>query len=209
MFTATMVLLWIEPLVNCPVLLVKNVLLYGGFWGCWGITYWLRLTGIREFSVVSYHDLPAAEEIVMAFLKIFIIVCVLIIAWRRRELKGRAIFRSLAYGWMVFFVFSPAVAPQYLVWFMPFVLVLSPSIAAYLIATSSMFLFFFYHICSGGFPWNLAVSTRVSNEITTPWSLWPWAVLIAALVFLWRTALRDQPAFRLLCLAPLRDERNC
>jgi hypothetical protein len=132
----------------------------------------------------------------------------LIIAWRRRELKGNAIFKSLAYGWIVFFVFSPAVAPQYLVWLMPFVLVLSSSIAAYLIAASSMFLFFFYHICSRGFPWYFAASTRASNEMTTPWSLWPWAILIAALVVLWRSALRHQPAFRLLCLAPLRDEQN-
>jgi hypothetical protein len=208
-FGATMVLLWIEPLVRCPALLVKNVLLYGGFWGCWGITYWLRLTGIQEFGIVSYHDLPLAAQIVMALLKVFIIACVLLIAWRRRELKGGAVFKSLAYGWMVFFVFSPAVAPQYLVWLVPFVLVLSPSIATYLIATSSMFLFFFYHICSGGFPWNLAISTRNSNEITTVWSLWPWAVLIAALMFLWRSALRCQPGFRLLCLAPLRDERDC
>ena len=207
-FTATMILLWIEPLVRCPVLLVKNVLLYGGFWGCWGITYWLRLTGIRQFSVISYYDLPAAEQIVMAALKILIVLCVLIIAWRRRELKGNAIFKSLAYGWIVFFVFSPAVAPQYLVWLMPFVLVLSSSIAAYLIAASSMFLFFFYHICSRGFPWYFAASTRASNEMTTPWSLWPWAILIAALVVLWRSALRHQPAFRLLCLAPLRDEQN-
>ena len=207
-FTATLALLWIEPLLRCPVLFVKNVLLYGGFWGCWGITYWLRLTGIRDFNFVSYQGLPPAEEIVMAALKVFIIVCVLIIAWRRRDLKGNAIFKSLAYGWMVFFVFSPAVAPQYLIWLTPFVLVLSPSIAAYLIATSSMFLFVFYHVCSGGFPWNLAVSTRALNEITTPWSLWPWAVLIAALVFLWRSALRDQPGFRLLSLAPLREEQG-
>src|SRR5436189_4129242 len=44
-FVLTSLTLWSEPLLNFPTLFIKNVLSYGSYWGIWGITYWLRLTG--------------------------------------------------------------------------------------------------------------------------------------------------------------------
>ncbi|PYS66843.1 MAG: hypothetical protein DMF73_20730, partial [Acidobacteria bacterium] len=41
----TTLVLWIEPLLNFPALFAKNVLAYGSYWGVWGITYLVRLTG--------------------------------------------------------------------------------------------------------------------------------------------------------------------
>jgi hypothetical protein len=201
-----MTLLWIEPILRCPELLVRNVISYGSFWGCWGVTYLLRMTGLPQFSVVDYHHLPTAEVVVMAVLKAVVVAVVLMIAWRRRGVSGRGLFHSLGFAWLGFFALSPGVAPQYMVWLAPFVLVLSPSIGAYLMLSSSIFLFSFYHITSGGLPWHLAKSTPTTNELTSVWALCPWAFTIAAICILWRNAVRHDPDLRLMSLRPPRGE---
>jgi len=118
--TFASVALWWEPLLKFPALFAKNVLSYSGFWGIWGITYWLRLTGLPEFSVVNFFHLPLLERIVITILKLVIIAAVLMIAWRRRKLSGERLFDSLAYAWIIFFVFAPSVSAQYLIWLAPF-----------------------------------------------------------------------------------------
>jgi hypothetical protein len=205
-FGVTMGLLWIQPLLQFPSLLIKNVLSYGSFWGLWGITYGLRMTGRPEFSVIAYASLPTAQNVVVTFLKLLIIGCVIVIAWRRRYLGAKGLVDSLALAWIIFFVFSPAVAPQYMVWIAPFVLVLSPTLAAYLMVASSLFLFFFYHVISGGFPWYAAISTPDLVPSWVPWSLLPWAAASGALILLWRNATRAEPELRLFSLKALREQ---
>jgi hypothetical protein len=202
-FALTCVALWCEPLLKFPALFTKNVLSYSGFWGIWGITYWLRLTGLPEFKVVNFFHLPVLERVVITILKWVIIAAVLLIAWRRRKLSGKRLFDSLAYSWIIFFVFAPSVSAQYLVWLAPFVLVLSPVFYGWLAASCSLFLFFFYNVTAGGFPWYFAMSTNELNTVWTPWSLWPWLVLIAGLVVLWHEAKRANPSLRLFSLRPI------
>jgi hypothetical protein len=192
-----------EPLLRFPALFLKNVFSYGSYWGLWGITYWLRLTGYRNVAVVSFFDLPLLETIIIAALKLLIIASVLVIAWRRRKLDGVGLFQSVGYAWIVFFVFSPGISPQYMIWLAPFVLVLSPNLYGYLVAGSSLFLFFFYNINAGGLPWYLAISTNERNTAWTPWSLWPWAVLIVGMIWLWRKARGVDPSLRLFSLKTL------
>lgn len=199
-FVVTSALLWAEPLTKFPALFLQNVLSYGSFWGIWGITYWLRLTNLPQFSVVSFHDLPVWESVTVTFLKFFIISAVLMIAWRRRKLDGRAAVDSLSYCWIIFFVFSPGVCVQYMIWLAPFVLITSPLIFGWLVATSSLFVFFFYNVTAGGWPWYMAISTNQLNRVWTPWTLWPWSVLILAMVFVWRNAISKNPQLRLLSL---------
>ena len=201
-FAATMIALWSQPLFNFPFLFLKSVLLYGGFWGCWGITYWLRLTGARAFGAVGYLSLPMAEQVVMTALKLFIVAGSLLIGWRGRHAQGRAVFSSLALAWVVFYILSPAVAPQYMVWLIPFVVILSPRFGAYLIATSSLFLFFFYNTTSRG-GWDISVADAATNEVTTPWALWPWSVLVGGLVLLYRATRARHPDFRFFSAKPL------
>ncbi|MFZ3375008.1 MAG: glycosyltransferase 87 family protein [Chthoniobacterales bacterium] len=202
-FALGLLLSWSEALSKFPALFIKNVLSYSGFWGIWGITYWLRLTGLPEFKVVNFFHLPVLERVVITILKLVIIAAVLLIAWRRRKLSGKRLFDSLAYAWIIFFVFAPSVSVQYLVWLAPFVLVLSPVFYGWLAASSSLFLFFFYNVTAGGFPWYFAMSTNELNTVWTPWSLWPWLVLIAGLVVLWHEAKRANPSLRLFSLRPV------
>jgi hypothetical protein len=187
-----------------------NVLSYSGFWGLWGITYWLRLTGLPQFHIVNFFHLPLSETIVMTSLKLVIVATILIMAWRRRKLGGEAIFGSLAYAWIIFFVFTPSASAQYLVWFAPFVLMLSPVFYAWLTATSSLFVFFFYNVTAHGFPWYFSMSTDKLNTVWTPWALWPWATLIAGLVLIWKRAEALDPSLRLFTLEtlPLQSTRD-
>ena len=129
--------LWMEPLIHFPMLFVKNVLSYGSFWGIWGISYWLRLTNLPQFGVVTFHHFPPWEAFVVTVLKILVVIAILGLAWRRRGLDERGFVHSLAYGWIVFFIFSPGVCVQYMIWLAPFVLLLSARFYAWLTATSS------------------------------------------------------------------------
>ena len=202
-FTLTSLILWVEPLTRFPDLFVKNVLSYNGFCGLWGITYCLRLTALPEFVKVSFYDLSAVQNLVVTTLKVFVVAAVAIIAWRRRELDTRAPLDSLAYAWIVFFVFSPAICAQHMVWLAPFTLILSPHFYGWLTASSSIFLFLFYQLTAGEFPWYVAMSTDRLNTVWTPWTILPWAALILGMVLLWRKAHAVNPSLRLLSLKTL------
>lgn len=188
--------LWAEPLLKCPGWFVKNVFSYGSYWGIWGVTYVLRLTSLDCFNRVSFFGMTAAQNAVVIALKGAIILAAVMIAWRRRHLPGPALLSSLAYIWIVFFVFAPGVCAQYLVWLAPFVLLLSPVLYSSLLASSSIFLFIFYTVTSRGFPWMVSVSMDEVREQWAPWSLLPWVVLGVGLIAISRKA-AEMPPFRL------------
>jgi Gpi18-like mannosyltransferase len=202
-FTLCMVIGWLEPLTQFPILFCKSVLSYGSFWGLWGITYWLRLTGWWQFEKVTFHDLLPAENVVATVLKLLIIAGVLLIAWRRRHGRAEDLCYSIGYAWIIFFVFSPGVCAQYMVWLAPSILLLSPPLFGWLTAASSLFLFFFYNTIAHGLPWYLGISQGKDNEKWLPWSIWPWGVLIAAMLVLWRNKRREDPGFYLFSLKPI------
>jgi hypothetical protein len=195
--------LWSEPLSKFPLIFAKNVISYGSTWGIWGLSYLFRLTGRPEFSRVSFFGLGPWQNFVVTGCKLFIIVGVLTLAWRRRKVEGHGIWDSMAYGWIIFFVFSPGVCTQYLVWLAPFILLLSPTFYTWFLGSSSIFAFAFYNTISNGLPWYKGVSTNVLNKIWAPWSLLPWLVLIAGLIMLWRKAKRADPLLRLFSLRPV------
>jgi hypothetical protein len=200
----TTALLWLEPLLKFPVLFAKNVLAYGSYWGVWGITYCFRLTGLPEFSRVSFFDLELAQTLVITVLKMIIVIAALIMAWQRRHARGLAFVETLAWTWLMFFILAPGVCPQYLVWLAPFILLVSPSLYAALAISSSIFLFAFYNITSGGLPWSVALATDESSQHWIVWSLLPWTVLIAGAVALWLRRAAGRIDFSLPKAAKLR-----
>ena len=202
----TTIILWSEPLFHYPFAYAKNVFGYGSFWGMWGITYWLRQSGWSEFSRASFYDLSAAQNLTVSFLKLTIIAAVIVLAWRRRKMTSEsALFASLAHTWVIFFVLSPGIGTQYLVWAAPFILTLSSQFYAAFTAGSSLFLFFFYNTISRGLPWYGGISNGDFKIDWTPWSIWPWAILVVGTVLLWKQSRRDDPSLRLLSLAAVRD----
>ena len=198
-FAIASAVLWIEPLLRFPLVFAKNVVFYGSTWGIWGVSYLLRLTGRPEFTRVSFLDLGLRQTLVIAGCKLFIIFAVLMLAWRRRRVEDRGLWDSIAYGWIIFFVFAPGVGTQYLVWLAPFILLLSPTFYSWLLASSSIFAFVFYNAISNGLPWYRGVSTNALSKIWTPWSLLPWGVLIIGAILIWIRRGRHNPSLRLLC----------
>ena len=201
--------LWIQPLLLFPGLFARNVLSYGSYWGCWGITYLLRLTRYSEFNVIGFVKLPAAASLVAAFLKTSIAVIVMVIGWRRRQLNATTMTRSIAYAWLVFFALSPGFCSYYLVWLAPFVVLLSPAFYALLTAATSIFLFIFYDTLAGGLPWHMAVgkfSDPARFNLIAPWSLWAWGTVVCGLIICWKKALIADPSLRLFSVKTLLAE---
>jgi hypothetical protein len=205
-FALASLVLWAEPLVKFPLLFIRNVLSYGSFWGIWGITYWLRLTTWSQFARVSFFNLLPAQNVVVNILKVLVIGAVVAIAWRRRKLDERGLANSLAYAWIVFFVFAPGACAQYMVWLAPFILILSPPFYLWLTVTSALFLFFFYNITARGLPWYMSISTNTLNNAWTPWAVWPWAALAAGLWFCWIKTKRGDASLRLFSFKTLPAE---
>ena len=205
-FVLVSLVLWAEPLLKFPMLFARNVFLYGGYWGIWGITYWLRVTNLAMFRIEKvFDDISPMEIFVVSVLKLIIVAVVLVIAWRRRNLGERALFDSVAYAWIVFFIFAPGICAQYMVWLAPFALVLSPAFYGWLAASSSLFLFFFYNVNAGEFPWNGVISDGRHGD-WAPWSIWPWAVLLAGMILFWKKATAAGPSLCLFSLQTLRAD---
>jgi hypothetical protein len=203
----TTALLWIQPLLNFPVVFAKNVLAYGSYWGIWGFTFLFRATGLSQFSRLSFFDLEPAQNVIVTVLKLIIVVVAVWLAWKNRNTRGRAFVESLACSWLVFFVFAPGVCPQYLIWLAPFILILSPTLYSYLLVASTIFLFEFYNITSGGLPWSVALAMDDSKQHWTAWSLLPWLVIVAGTIALFAKTHGRDLDLRLLKFVKWRAER--
>lgn len=166
------------------------------------------MTGLPEFSKTSFFNLTPAQNIIMTGLKLLVFAGILLIAWRRRRLAPPALFASIGYAWMIFFIFSPAVAAQYLIWLAPFILLLSPTFYGILVVASSTFLFALYTITSGGFPWYFAHASNKLNSICAQWAVIPWLTLVAGLVVMAWQARRENPDFRIMGLAPIKPFKH-
>lgn len=197
-FSVVMVALWAEPLLHFPAPFLKSVLGYGSWWGIWGITYWLRLTGLEAFSPVTFLNFTPPQAFVTNTLKAVIMLSIPLLAWRRRALSSEHFFASMGYAWLTFFAFSPGVCAQYMIWPAAFLLFTSPAIYLWTTGTSSLFLFFFYNITAAGLPWMFANSTARLNTVWTPWSVWPWLAILGSLAICYRQLKSVHPALRLV-----------
>jgi hypothetical protein len=169
-------------LINCPAAFLRNVFGYGSFWGGWGITYWLRLTGIADFQRMDFTGLSASQERVMLIMKVLLLAGLLILAWRRRKLGGLEFFTTLGAAFTWIFAMMPGAGPQYMVWFAPFILLLSPRWWAALTAGSAIFMARFYHSNAGfHFPWDSVFPRGREWPYWGPWTNLVWGTFIALL----------------------------
>ena len=167
---------WAWPLIACPDAFARNVLGYGGYWGIWGITQLLRATGNPDFAKISYVGLSAAQTSVIQVLKLIIIGSALGVAWFRRR---QDLFSTVGAVWLVFFVFAPGAAAQYLVWPAPFLLLLSARGYAAVTVGCGIFLAAFYTVLCNGWPWVLGVSTAANTPRWLPWTYAAWLPCVA------------------------------
>jgi uncharacterized membrane protein len=169
-------------LIYCPAAFMRNVFGYGSFWGGWGVTYWLRQTGMKDYQLMDFEDLTVAQNRVMLGLKVILLAGMLALAWRRRKLGGMEFFTTLAAAFTWIFVVMPGAGPQYMVWFAPFMLIAAPRWWAALTAGATIFMVRFYHSTSNyHFPWDMAFPRGREAPYWAPWTNLAWGTFVALL----------------------------
>ena len=177
--TATILLGWAWPLIVLPKVFLHNVLDYNSIWGTWGISALLRLSGLPGMGDVRMG--PTGFWI-SEVLKLVVVAGVFVLAWRRRGGEPLSIFTTLSLAFLVFFVFAPGFCVQYLIWFAPFLIVQSERWYAGITAASSVALFVFYNVVSGGMPWDKGFEAVKRAPQWAPWLLLPWLAMTACLI---------------------------
>jgi uncharacterized membrane protein len=177
--SATILLGWAWPLLTIPKVFLHNVLDYNSIWGTWGLSAVLRLSGAPGMGGVRMG--PAGFWI-SEVLKLVVIAGVFTLAWRRKGREPLSIFTTLSLAFLVFFVFAPGFCVQYLIWFAPFLIVQSELWYAVITAASSIALFVFYTVVSGGLPWDKAYEAVRTVPQWAPWLLLPWLAMTACLI---------------------------
>jgi hypothetical protein len=174
-------------LIQCPAAFISNVFGYGSFWGGWGISYWLRATGIKAFGIMYFMNLTKEQNAVISILKLVMMGGVIVLAWRRRKLGGTEFFVTMAAAFSWIFVFMPGAGAQYMVWFAPFILVMSPRWWSVLTAGCTFFLWRYYYSTSGfEFPFYIALP-KIPLDWYWGWSSnCAWLVFVAMLLGCWR-----------------------
>jgi hypothetical protein len=170
---------WAYPLMSGPAIFVRNVLSYGGYWGTWGITYWLRQTGWEPWSSIRFGDYTVAQTAVILPLKLLIIGTSFALAWRRR--KGGDLIEGIAVLWLAVMALAPSGAAQYLVWCAPFLAVARPQFFPWITAASAVHLFVFYTVFCGGLPWDFGIAREKTNWIWLLTTNIPWLAFAACL----------------------------
>jgi len=174
---------WSYPLLKIPEIFLKSVLGYGSIWGVWGVTYALRLTNHPALREITFDHTTPAQAYIMTGLKLLIVLSALILAWRGRQTQGVGVFQTLTLVWAVFFVFAPGFGAQYLAWLAPCILVANERWYAALTAASSVALFAFYTVISGGLPWRQGFTVHAIASRWTGWLVLPWLTLVAFLIW--------------------------
>jgi uncharacterized membrane protein len=167
-------------LINCPAAFLRNVFGYVSFWGGWGVTYWLRQTGIKDFQVMDFEEQSPLQNHVALVLKVILLAGLLTLAWRRRKLGGLDFFVTLGAAFAWIFVVMPGAGPQYMVWFAPFILLLSPRWWLAITACATVYMTRFYHSAAHyHFPWDMAFPQMAQVPYWAPWTNLAWGAFIA------------------------------
>lgn len=167
------------PLIDYPALFLRNVLGYSGYWGSWGLTYWLHETGLPAFEKFDFQDLTSGQLLVVRSLKAVIVGSIAAIAWRRRAVDGAAFLHTLTAAFALIFVFAPGAGPQYLVWAAPFLVWSAPGWYVAITVCSTAFMASFYHSCAEWrFPWDYANPNGWEYIFWAPWTNLPWAAFV-------------------------------
>ena len=78
----------------------------------------------------------------------------------------------------------------------------------FIVAGSSIFLFAFYTITSGGFPWYSAYASTKLSAICALWAVIPWLTLVGGLFALVLSARRHDPDLRFVSLTPIERQED-
>lgn len=175
-------------LINCPAAFLRNVFGYGSYWGSWGVTYWLMQTNLNDFKLMDFEGLSGPQNHVIMALKVVMMTGLLALAWRRRKLAGLDFFTTLGAAFTWIFVCMPGAGAQYMVWYAPFLLLLSPGWWTALMTGSAIYMARFYSSTSQSpFPWVLALPKGPEAHYWAPWTNLVWGTFLVLLICRWRS----------------------
>ncbi len=118
---------------------------------------------------MDFAGLSGAQNQVILALKVLTLAGVVALAWRRRKLGGLDFLTTLGAAFTWIFVFMPGAGVQYMVWYAPFVLLLSARWWAGLTAGSVIYMARFYHSTSQfHFPWMMALPKGTEVALLGP-----------------------------------------
>lgn len=162
---------------------LTNVLAYGSLWGTWGVPQVLRVSGWTPAREVIAFHFNAAQQALATTLKMLIVAATLALAWLRRGRDARGLIGTGALTFLVFFTLTPGFGHQYLVWWLPFVLVVAPRWAAVLLAgTSAALVSAFAAWSTESFPWRTVLPERGENGTMLALSIAAWGFFAVATV---------------------------
>lgn len=146
----------IPYLYQDPIYIIHRVLYYNSLPGHWGLTHLMLL--VHSVSLLSG---------VWCFLKYFIVVLVLVLSfWMNKKLEKPApLFVQCGFILFLFMSIASGFSLQYLVWLVPFIVLLSSLSALLFQLTSGVFLFSVYTYWSQSFPWFFANSDKVGDWV--------------------------------------------
>lgn len=161
-------------LAQDPLFILHRLITYNGIYGHWGISHLLQLSHIQLFNILYFK-----------FAKFVLILLIIIFSFvLNRRSYNTPLLTQCAFIMFLFFCFTPSFALQYLVWLIPFTVILSTSSAVLLNCAGGLFLFMAYTYWSQGFPWHYANSLATGDwagpikllELAT-WAIvvWCWA----------------------------------
>lgn len=171
-----------RPLLSYPGAFLANVFGPGAHWGGWGLTFGLHLAGLPQ-RIAILHGPTHAQSLAVGGLLATTFAAICLLALRRRRQPPEQFLQTLAMGLIILLVLSPGAGPQQMIWFSPFLLLLSGRWWVALNAASTVFLLAFYQsTMKTPFPWIAPVTGPPGLWPATPWALLPWAGLIMLLL---------------------------
>lgn len=177
--------LWLPPLLVDPSALIREVFLYRGIPGIWGMS-----------SLAAKLGADLSEAWIGELWTLMVVAAVLASAWILNNNGRTPVTWSIATAFLVFVAVMPGFGVQYLVWPVLFLVVARPKYGAVYSIAAGAFLFATYAFWSGG-GWSLGfantwtsdplwnVGTAIGKEL-----LWG---LVAVLAYLMHARQPSQP----------------
>ena len=172
--------LWLPAFLIDPGALIREVFLYRGITGIWGVGVLASRFG-GDPGVVWFRELWI----------VLVIAAILGSGWVLAKSDRSAAAWSIAAAFLVFLALTPGFGVQYLAWPVLFLIVAAPGFGAVYSVASGAFLFAAYAFWSGG-GWSLGfANTWAANPLWSPGVeatkqlLWVLVVLLVLLMHLW------------------------
>ena len=177
----------IPIIIQAPALVMSSVFGYKSLFGYWGFS--LIATGMRDGPAHWLFELYSAAGRPV----LFVVIAAASIYMNTASVRMAPI-RQLALISFLFLALTPGFGNQYLVWLIPWTVMLDMPTALAFHVTSGFFLFTSYNYAAGGYPWYLADSTRIPPGGMQLLAGIPCWLTVCYIALVWLTGVSVEPS---------------